>query len=375
MGFFKRLIDLITMGSEHPIRRLLGYYVALGLLTVLLHFGFPASDRLFSGERPTESSTESSSEPQLLQDGLSENRTGFPDISLPPRLDLALTTTMILFVTLALMLPVSWVYMSARKTPGHSQALVQTLIIMPIVVAGIVLIVRNSLALAFSLAGVVAAVRFRTTLRDARDVVFVFLAIAVGFAAGVQVLTVAVVVSVVFNFVVLLSWHYDFGRSALEPSASSKWAEPLGTLAESPHEGNLPDRDLVIALSQEKAIALAERFTRVRKILGPKGKKPRFNAILTITTRAINESQQRVEAVLDNLTRRWKLDEVVTNEGKPSELYYLVRLRKPGARGELLTAIHARPGDTIDAAELELGQELEAAEELAEKKAEKEAPV
>jgi len=45
------------------------------------------------------------------------------------------------------------------------------------------MVVQNSLALTFRLAGVVAAVGFRTTLRDVRDVVFIFLVIAMGFAA------------------------------------------------------------------------------------------------------------------------------------------------------------------------------------------------
>jgi len=48
----------------------------------------------------------------------------------------------------------------------------------------VVLIVRDSVALAFSLAGIVAAVRFRNTLRDTKDAVYIFLAIAVGLAAG-----------------------------------------------------------------------------------------------------------------------------------------------------------------------------------------------
>ena len=51
--------------------------------------------------------------------------------------------------------------MSARPSGGqHNQNVVQTLVILPMVVAGIVFMVQNSLALAFSLAGVVGAVRF-----------------------------------------------------------------------------------------------------------------------------------------------------------------------------------------------------------------------
>src|SRR5665811_2050081 len=98
------------------------------------------------------------------------------------------------------------VYMSARPSGGqHNQNVVQTLIILPLVVAGIVYIVQNSLALAFSLAGVVGAVRFRTTLRDTRDLVYIFLSIVVGFAAGVQALAVGALLSMFFNFVLILT--------------------------------------------------------------------------------------------------------------------------------------------------------------------------
>src|SRR4026209_2898150 len=125
------------------------------------------------------------------------------DTVMAPRLELAITTLIILLGVIALMLPVAWVYMSSRYNKSHDQQVAQILIFLPLVVAGIVLVVQNSLALAFSLAGVVAAVRFRSTLRDTRDTVFIFLAIGVGFAAGVQVITVAAVSSVVFNFVLL----------------------------------------------------------------------------------------------------------------------------------------------------------------------------
>ena len=117
------------------------------------------------------------------------------------------------------MLPVTWVYMSARWGHGYNQSVVQALIVLPMIVAGVVLIVRNSLALAFSLGGVVAAVRFRTNMSDSRDIVFIFLAIAVGFAAGVQDIMVALTLSFIFNFVLVFLWRYDFGRTVLEPTA------------------------------------------------------------------------------------------------------------------------------------------------------------
>ncbi len=351
MGFFKRMIDFFTVGSDRPVRRLLAYYLVLAAVVGTLMYFFPVVDQVIGSAQLDQAVSGS----QVLQDGLQpETIRGF-DTDLSPRLGLALTTLIIMLGVLVLMLPVSWVYMSTRYSQGHNQQVAQTLIFLPLVVAGIVLIVQNSLALAFSLAGVVAAVRFRTTLRDARDVVFIFLAIAVGFAAGVQTLIVAAIVSVVFNFVLILTWRYDFGHSVLEPSPASQWTEPLNDLAER-RGGKVQDRDLVLALDPKRAQALAERFDRVRKILGPQGKKPRFNAILSVTTETLSEAQRKVAEALDEVAGRWRLDEVVTNVGKPSELFYLVRIRKSTSRDDLLTAVRAKAGDTIAGADVQLAE-------------------
>jgi hypothetical protein len=229
-----------------------------------------------------------------------------------------------------------------------------------------VLIVRNSLALAFSLTGIVAGVQFRNRLKEARDAVFIFLSILVGLAAGVQAMTIAFIVSIVFNFVVLLIWRYDFGRNVLEPTAGGAWADPLKSLAEK-GGGPVPDRDLMLALTPTKVKALEERFARVRQIMSPNGKKTRYDGVLSVTAGSIAEAQKPVEEVLNESTKRWKLDEVVNNDGKPSELYYLVKTRKSISREELLTEIHSRAGGAIVAADLEVGESIKA--EKAEKDA------
>jgi uncharacterized protein DUF4956 len=351
MPLFKRTIDFFTLGSEHPIRRLIAYYIVLALIVAGMLALFPASGELLFGSL----ALNVPNAPVVLQDGLG----GIADSPLfqPDSITrLALSTTIALLATMALMLPVTWVYISARNVRGHSQALVQTLIILPIVVAGVVFVVRDSLALAFSLAGVVAAVRFRTTLQDTRDVVFIFLSIAVGFSAGVHMLGVGGLVTLVFNFVLLWTWRSDFGRNVLAPTASAQWTEPLQSLAGGKGNGSVPDRDLVLALSPGKAIQLAARFDRVRDVLGKDKKKPRYNAVLSLTSDKVGEAQATVEKALDEMAKRWKLDEVVSNPGKPDEVYYLIRLRKSVTTDELITAIRARAAGLIVNVDVEIGE-------------------
>jgi hypothetical protein len=355
MAVLKNVIDVVTMGSEKPMRRLLAYYGIVAIIVLVLAYFFPDVLRRVAAKGVSEVAEG----PTVLVDALNASpaaSVGFGPGSLG---DVAITTVLILLGTLVLMLPVTWVYMSARPIPGHNQAIVQTLLFLPMVVAGIVFIIQNSLALAFSLAGVMAAVRFRTTLRDTRDVVYIFLSIVVGFAAGVQSLAVGAIISIVYNMVLLVTWRYDYGRNVLTPTASSQWAGPLHTLASETGMHEIPDRDLVLSLTPEKANALADRFERVSDKIGRKKKKPRYDSVLTVKTYDVPEVQAQLEKVLDKMTKRWQLDEIVQYTGKPSEIFYLVRLRKSVPRDDFMTAIHQGADGMIDDANLETGAPIE----------------
>jgi len=139
----------------------------------------------------------------------------------------------------------------------------------------------------------------------------------------------------------------------LTPTAASQWAGPLHTLASATGNHEIPDRDLILSLTPEKADVLADRFERVSKTLGKKKKRPRYDSVLSITTYHVAEVRSTVEKVLERMTKRWELDEIVTNTGKPSEVYYIVRLRKTVPRDELLTAVQQASEGMIDSIDLE----------------------
>jgi len=111
----------------------------------------------------------------------------------------------------ALMVPVSWTYIAIRSKAKMDQSLLETILILPIAVTGIVLIVHNSLAMAFSLAGVVAGVRYRYALKSTADSLFIFMAVGVGLSCGVGMLLVAAVMSAIFNYTFLILWELNYG--------------------------------------------------------------------------------------------------------------------------------------------------------------------
>ena len=108
-------------------------------------------------------------------------------------------------------IPVSWTYIEIRDRDEYDQSLVETIIVLPMVVTGIVIVVQNSLALAFSLAGIAAGVQFRNALRRPGDALFILLAIAIGLASGMGAVELAMVMSIAFSYCFLFLWINDYG--------------------------------------------------------------------------------------------------------------------------------------------------------------------
>ena len=110
-----------------------------------------------------------------------------------------------------IMLPVSWVHKGIHRVSAFDHSLDETTLILPGVVAAIVLVVQHSLALAFSLAGIVAGVQFRRALKDTFDALFILVAIGSGIAAGVAALEIAAVLTVFFCYATLYVYYMGDG--------------------------------------------------------------------------------------------------------------------------------------------------------------------
>ncbi len=119
-----------------------------------------------------------------------------------------------------LIVPVSWVYFITSPTKEVDQSFVQTIVVMPIVVTGIAMIVLESIALAFSLAGIVAAVRFRFSLKNPAHAMYIFAAIGIGLGSGIGALGVATVISMAFVYSNLVIWKLEYGRDMSGPFLS-----------------------------------------------------------------------------------------------------------------------------------------------------------
>ena len=124
--------------------------------------------------------------------------------------------------TILIMIPITWTYKAIKYRTGFSRNFVRSLVILPICATTTVLLIQDSLALAFGLAALVAAVRFRVTLDEAMDGIFIFASVCVGLAAGIGYLGVAAVMSVFFCFANLVMWSIEYGRNPIDDARQQK---------------------------------------------------------------------------------------------------------------------------------------------------------
>ncbi len=86
-----------------------------------------------------------------------------------------------------------------------------TLVTMPPIVAVVMAFIVNNLALSLGMVGALSIIRFRTVIKDARDMVFLFWTIAIGLGCGTNNWLASVVASVFLASVLLVLHFLRFG--------------------------------------------------------------------------------------------------------------------------------------------------------------------
>jgi hypothetical protein len=240
----------------------------------------------------------------------------------------------------ALAIPVAWVYMRTRRAHGFSQSIAHALVLLPTVVAAITVLVKESLPLAFALAGIVAAVRFRNTLDDSKDAVFILLSTAIGLASGVSP-AVGSVLSLVFVILVLILWALDFARepAALEGERAKRQLQRAMALANRTSQFVARvDKEVLESLAPAQLDALAERVRRRRRSMAETEETAaavaRYDRRLVVEVTDDESARPLIEQALETYTKRWRFDGL-RNGAQSQAAVYAIRLRK-GVTAELL---------------------------------------
>jgi hypothetical protein len=264
----------------------------------------------------------------------------------PPRVSSAVVVGLASIAAFLLAVPVAWTYMWTRRTKGYRQSVVHSLVLLPVVVAGVVVLVKNNVALAFSLAGIVAAVRFRNTLDDSKDAVFIFFATILGLAAGVQV-DAAVALSMLFIAVVLILWYADFARMppGLEEERAQRQLERAMAIANRTSEFVARiDREVLEAMAPAQLDALAQRVKQRRTDFEADGMAPEEPAkarfAITVPDAGSEATRSAIERVIETHCKRWHLSGTQDDgNGGDQVLEYIVTIRKSRTLDELSAAV------------------------------------
>jgi len=128
---------------------------------------------------------------------------------------------------------IAWAYMFTHTGLSYSRSYVNTLVLMPVIVAMVMMILANNLVLAFGLMAIFAMVRFRSILRDTLDTAYILAVIVIGLACGTSKFTSAVLGCLATILIMIYFWATSFGtRHRYDLIVNVQWNRSSGELVE-----------------------------------------------------------------------------------------------------------------------------------------------
>ncbi len=117
-----------------------------------------------------------------------------------------------LLVALICGIIIAMVYRLTYKGPSYSVTFVNSLVLLCMITAVVILVIGNNLARAFGLVGAMSIIRFRTAVRDTQDIIFIFFSLTIGMAAGVGLVEVAIIATLLISTVIMVLVFLGFGQ-------------------------------------------------------------------------------------------------------------------------------------------------------------------
>lgn len=108
--------------------------------------------------------------------------------------------TLAITVVLALYIFVVY-YLSVKKT-FYNQSFNVSLVAIAVITAAIILAMQSNLAISLGMVGALSIVRFRTAVKDPKDLIFLFWAISVGIICGAGIFEIAIIASLLVTIAI-----------------------------------------------------------------------------------------------------------------------------------------------------------------------------
>jgi hypothetical protein len=113
-----------------------------------------------------------------------------------------------IFMTIILSYIIGMIYTKYGNSLSNRKKLMQTFVLISVTVMLVISIVKSSLALSLGLVGALSIVRFRTAIKEPEELVYFFVAIAIGLGMGAnQRLVTLTGAIVIILYIVLQNMH------------------------------------------------------------------------------------------------------------------------------------------------------------------------
>ncbi|SDB81149.1 Uncharacterized membrane protein YhiD, involved in acid resistance [Pelagirhabdus alkalitolerans] len=120
---------------------------------------------------------------------------------------------LVVSISLAIILGIgiAFVYKYTHRGMNYERSFLTTLVLISPIVTMVMYFIQGDLVISLGLVGSLSIVRFRTPIKDTRDMVFLFWTIAVGLGAGTYNWTVTIVASIIVAIVVTFLFMVKYG--------------------------------------------------------------------------------------------------------------------------------------------------------------------
>jgi uncharacterized membrane protein YhiD involved in acid resistance len=118
-----------------------------------------------------------------------------------------------MFLAFVIGLAISQVYKRTQRGLNHELSYMISIVVLAPLVTLVMLFIRNDLIISLGLIGSLSIIRFRTAVKDTRDMVFLFWSIVVGLGAGTFNWTAIVLGSIFVIVIIFILYLFNYGKS------------------------------------------------------------------------------------------------------------------------------------------------------------------
>lgn len=132
-------------------------------------------------------------------------------LSVPSRDLFDIVFSLLLSVVIAII--ISQIYKYTHRGLSYELTFMATLVLLAPIVAVVMLYIRGDLVLSLGLIGSLSIIRFRTPIKDTRDMVFIFWIIAVGLGCGTYNWVVVLISTIIITVLMFIMHTIRYGQS------------------------------------------------------------------------------------------------------------------------------------------------------------------